>query len=174
MNLLALDPGTTETGYVIIEFGKLKKFGKLNNNDILDLIFNYPLTHLAIEKIAFYGVMAGASTFETCFWSGRFYEAWESQLKKQAIMVYRKDVKMELCGTTYMIKDKDVRKAIIKLFGGEASALGLKDKPGPLWNMANDAWQALAVGIYAYRLILGKLRSSDMQLRLDIKQPKER
>lgn len=99
--------------------------------------------HLAIEMVASYGMAVGVEVFETCLWIGRFIQAsgrpWHQ--------VYRKDVKLHLCGFT-TAKDANIRQALIDRFGpGKEKAVGYKKTPGPLYGITADLWQALAVGV---------------------------
>jgi hypothetical protein len=66
--------------------------------------------------------------FETCVWIGRFIEAWArfaDVLSHGPRLVYRKDVKLRLCGTV-KAKDPNVRQALLDLYGGENKAIGGK------------------------------------------------
>ena len=87
----------------------------------------------------------GKSVFETCVWIGRFIEAWNGEWE----YVYRKDVKMCLCGQT-RAKDSNIRQAIMDRYGSERSiAIGTKANPGPLYQVSKDIWAALGVAITA-------------------------
>jgi hypothetical protein len=105
---------------------------------------------VAIEMIASYGMPVGREVFETCVWIGRFQQALESP--GTAELVYRKDVKLHLCGSP-RAKDGNVRQALIDLFpatgGGKTPQIGTKKQPGPLYGMSSHAWAALGVAITA-------------------------
>jgi hypothetical protein len=91
---------------------------------------------------------ASAELFETLWWAGRFGEA-ASQAGIRIERLRRLDIKRHLCGTT-AAKDGNVRAALVDRFGGsggKAAAVGLKASPGPLYGVANDVWQALAVAV---------------------------
>jgi hypothetical protein len=101
---------------------------------------------MAIEMIASYGMPVGAEVFDTCVWIGRFTQAWPAA----TVPIFRKDVKMHLCGQT-KAKDKNVRQALIDRFGpGKDKAIGKKAKPGPLYGYSGDLWAALAVAVTYY------------------------
>jgi hypothetical protein len=107
---------------------------------------------LAIEMIASYGMPVGREVFETCVWIGRFVEAFSRDSRAHAPrLVYRKDVKMHLCGTN-KAKDANVRQALLDLFprtgGGATPQVGTKAKPGPLYGVSTHAWPALGVAVY--------------------------
>ncbi|MEJ1365646.1 MAG: hypothetical protein RPU42_11265, partial [Candidatus Sedimenticola sp. (ex Thyasira tokunagai)] len=78
---------------------------------------------------------------------GRFMEAFGADRTDR---VYRKDVKMEMCGTT-RAKDKNIRLSILDQYepagGGATPQVGTKSKPGPLYGVNKHAWSALAVGL---------------------------
>ena len=85
--ILAIDPGNTESGYVVIDKKTLKPIyaSKMNNNEILEFIQDQvdgilDIEHVAIEMVASYGMAVGASVFETCVWIGRFYECCKENL----------------------------------------------------------------------------------------------
>ena len=105
---------------------------------------------MAIEMVASYGMAVGKTVFETCMWIGRFMEAWESATGTKPQQVYRKDVKMHLCGSM-RAKDTNIRQAIIDRYpasgGGKCPQIGTKKEPGPLYGVSKDIWSALAVAI---------------------------
>ena len=62
-------------------------------------------------------------------------------------MIYRKDVKLHLCGSP-RAKDSNIRQALIDRFGpGKEKAIGLKKTPGPLYGVKSHVWAALAVAV---------------------------
>ena len=79
--LLAIDPGNTESGWVLLDTATCRpiEFDKTNNYDLRDaLISRHPSVqadHFVIEMVASYGMSVGADVFETCVWIGRFAEA---------------------------------------------------------------------------------------------------
>ena len=77
-------------------------------------------------------------------------EAWESATGTKPQQVYRKDVKMHLCGSM-RAKDTNIRQAIIDRYpasgGGKCPQIGTKKEPGPLYGVSKDIWSALAVAI---------------------------
>lgn len=159
MRILALDPGPAQTGWVVFSDGAVQSSGVLSNHDMLERVGNYSMwamtlscqaATLAIEMIASYGMPVGREVFETCVWIGRFKQAWH---EPEAVrLVYRKDVKLHLCGSP-RAKDGNVRQALIDLFpatgGGATPQIGIKSKPGPLFGISTHAWPALGVAITA-------------------------
>jgi hypothetical protein len=153
MLILALDPGPEQTGWVLYESERVRECGVMKNEQLLaDLLGQWPYdaSTLAIEMIASYGMPVGREVFETCVWIGRFQQAWS---EPDAVrLVYRKDVKLHLCGTS-KAKDPHVRQALLDLFprtgGGATPQVGTKGKPGPLYGVSSHAWPALGVAITA-------------------------
>jgi hypothetical protein len=146
--ILAIDPGTTQSGWCLFDGAAVKSSGVAQNNDIAQMIDAGAFDRLAIEMIASYGMAVGREVFETCVWIGRFVECFRDPDAVQ--LVYRKDVKIHLCGTT-KAKDPNVRQAIIDLFpatgGGKTPQIGVKGKPGPLFGVSSHAWPALGVAL---------------------------
>lgn len=157
VSVLAIDPGTTESAYVLYDPDTrgLVEFGKVYNAELLMLVREPLKRHarsMAIEMIASYGMPVGAEVFETCVWIGRFIEGWigiapgEPYRVRPHGYVYRREVKSHLCGSM-KAKDSNVRVAIEDLYGGRKVARGSKAAPGPLHGVTADVWAALAVAI---------------------------
>jgi hypothetical protein len=148
--ILAIDPGTTESGYCIYDGERVRESGVLANADMLVRVQQWPAARLCIEMIASYGMAVGREIFETCVWIGRFQQAWRSP--EVVELVYRRDVKLHLCGTT-KAKDPNVRQALLDMFprtgGGATPQVGTKNKPGPLFGVSSHAWAALGVAVTA-------------------------
>jgi Holliday junction resolvasome RuvABC endonuclease subunit len=141
--LLAIDPGTTESGWCVLEGRAVEASGVFANDEILDELEAYAdgRTHLAIEMIASYGMPVGREVFETCVWIGRFSERWYSRTEHLPALVYRQQVKLHLCGSA-RAKDANIRQALLDLIGPQ----GTKKAPGPTYGVKSHAWAALAVG----------------------------
>ena len=143
--ILAIDPGTTESGWVEFEGGRVLASGVSNNYELLMKVFRHPAKKLAIEMIASYGMPVGKEVFETCVWIGKFIAAFGSPLTPMHdFFVYRKDVKLHLCGTS-KAKDGNIRQALIDRLGPQ----GTKANPGPTYGVKSHAWAALAVAVTA-------------------------
>lgn len=148
--VLAIDPGTVQSGWCVFDGEEVLFSGVLDNGDLLNVITDdiYCADTLAIEMISSYGMAVGREVFETCVWIGRFKQAW---LHPDSVrLVYRRDVKLHLCGTP-RAKDANVRQAVIDLFprdgGGKTPQIGTKAQPGALYGVTSHAWPALAVAI---------------------------
>jgi hypothetical protein len=146
MNLIAIDPGTTQSAYVILHGMTPVRHGIVANEEMLlvlgDARVSEDAEDLVIEMVACYGMAVGKEVFETCVWIGRFIEAWRGP---NITRVTRHQVKMHLCHSA-KAKDGNVRQALLDMYGG-ATAVGKKASPGPLYGVHSDIWQALAVGV---------------------------
>ncbi len=117
---------------------------------VLDRIRDSAATVLAVEMIASYGMAVGKDVFATAVWSGRFsqrWNDWHAAGHGLLVPVYRRDVKLHLCGSA-RAKDANVRQALIDRFGpGKDRAIGVKASPGPLHGVSSHVWSALAVAV---------------------------
>ena len=152
MKTLAIDPGTTKSGWVMFSHGKVLDSGVMDNVDLRRRVAEgaFGLTWVdsgAMEMIASYGMAVGQSTFRTVWWAGRIADAWFSTSGKLPIEVFRQEVKLHLCHSA-KAKDGNIRQALIDMYGGsKESAIGKKASPGPLYGVSSHAWAALAVAV---------------------------
>lgn len=145
MIVLALDPGPDKTGWVVFGGGAVHSAGVLANHDMLSkvgLAGHTTADALAIEMVASYGMPVGREIFETVWWTGRFTQAWARP--DDVRLIYRRDVKIEMCGTA-RAKDSNVRQALIDRLGKP----GTKRRPGPTYGVSGDMWSALGVAVVA-------------------------
>ncbi len=151
VNTLAIDPGSEHSALVKLnDKGFPYWFAKVDNaaarvETVRSRIHIGPqgqIDHLAIEMIASYGMPVGKEVFDTCLWIGRIIEAWSGPFT----LVYRREVKMFLCGNN-AAKDGNIRQALIDRYGGKVAAIGNKRSPGPLYGISADVWSALAVAV---------------------------
>ena len=154
MRLLAIDPGPEQSAALTYDTDKAQPIAwmKCANDVVRNLITSADdVDHLAIEGLASYGMPVGAEVFETAYWIGGFIERWlfGRPYSPRPRLIYRKDVKLHICGNT-RAKDANVRQALIDRYGpGKERAVGLKKSPGPLYGLTSDCWSALAVAITA-------------------------
>ena len=155
--ILAIDPGTTQSAWVQYENGKVHLARIYPNETLVWRIADGEFAEcekLYIEMIASYGMPVGQTVFETCAWVGRFTQAWlmqtDTRLEDSSVeYIYRKDVKMHLCGTP-RAKDTNIRQAIMDLYGStREAAIGTKKNPQALYGVSKDMWAALGVAITA-------------------------
>lgn len=152
--ILAIDPGTTESAWVVYDPEARRVIGSATEENALVMARvrwfdrSEAPTVFAVEMIASYGMPVGAEVFATCVWIGRFAEAWDSANHTPARLIFRRQVKLHLCADS-RAKDANIRQALLDRFGGREAAIGKKKSPGPLHGVTGDAWSALAVAITA-------------------------
>jgi hypothetical protein len=111
VKVLAIDPGTTESAFIVWDGEKIHDSGFVMN-EVLRHFFSARLEFItvdaiAIEMIACYGMAVGKEVFETCVWIGRFIEL----AGKYPRLVFRRDIKMHLCNSA-KAKDANVSQAL--------------------------------------------------------------
>lgn len=158
--ILAIDPGNIESGIVLLD-DELKPIesGKYVNENVRQELrrnlnkYGHEL-HVAIEMVACYGMAVGASVFDTCVWIGRFKEMVE-QYNMDVTYIYRKDEKMNLCGSM-KAKDSNIVQALIDRFAPNTpnKGKGSKKEPGWFYGFKKDIWQAYAVGVTYHDMCL--------------------
>lgn len=166
--ILAIDPANVESGWVVLDCEDYRPlaFGKTENEKFRDMIYAGRFDGIndsvdlwgedevipAIEMVASYGMPVGREVFETCVWIGRFEEALlkarhgYSRLYTDPEFVFRKDVKMNVCGRT-SAKDANIRQALIDRFASTPSGKGTKKNPDWFYGFHADVWAAYAVGV---------------------------
>jgi len=146
MRLIAIDPGTTQSAYVVMDGATVVEHGIVPNLDMLDVLAdayaNLDVEHMAYEMVACYGMAVGREVFETCVWIGRFVQVFRGE----ATPIYRTEVKSRLCHSA-KAKDANIRQALLDLYGGKVAAIGKKKTPGPLYGIHSHEWAALAVAV---------------------------
>lgn len=144
MNYLGIDPGNEQSAYCVIDDKQnIIKFGKVDNEEMLKLICFITLSDrykIAIEKICNYGFRVGQSVFDTCFWSGRFFE---NAIDSKPVMVGRKAVITALTNNPNG-NDKLIRETMISRYGKQGNA---KNK-GKTYGISKDVWSALAIATW--------------------------
>lgn len=142
MSVLAIDPGTTQSGWVLLDGGRVAAAGVSPNSDVLSMIAGSTADMLCLEMIASYGMAVGREVFETCRWIGRFQQAWRDP--EAVKLIYRQEVKLHLCKSP-KAKDANIRQALIDAIGPQ----GTKKAPGPTYGVSSHAWAALGVAATA-------------------------
>ena len=149
---LAIDPGNTESAYVVIEDDTRRPvtFGKIPNDYLLGKMDMDPNVHFAdrvvIEMVASYRMPVGADVFETCVWIGRFVERAPVEPELQV----RGPVKLHHCRSS-KAKDSNIIQALVDRFapGQPNRGKGTKAAPGFFYGFRADIWQAYALAVYA-------------------------
>ena len=145
--IIAIDPGPERSAFVLWDGRQVHGSGWEENAMIrsrLEVFVRHSSRpRVAIEMIASYGMAVGASVFCTCVEIGRMVEV-SSRYHVAPELVFRKDVKLHVCGTP-RAKDANVRQALIDAYG----PVGTKGRPGPLYGVRSHVWAALAVAVTA-------------------------
>ena len=153
--ILAIDPGSTKSGWCIIDAATHKPltFDKTANDELLARL-RHTSIHAdggptVIEMIASYGMAVGAEVFATCVWIGRFYEAI-SISGPEPELIKRQPVKLHHCHSP-RATDANVRQALVDRFapGQRNHGKGTKAAPGWFHGFSADVWQAAALAVYA-------------------------
>ena len=149
-NLVAIDPGPVESGYVCIADGVVWRAGSATNEEILtDFHIDSKVT-VVMEWLNSMGMAVGQSVFNTCREIGRMQQHFTAR-GASVHMVQRNEVKQTLVGRTVGVTDAVIRQRLIDMFpptgGGKTPPVGVKANPGPLYLVKGHAWQALAAGL---------------------------
>jgi hypothetical protein len=157
--ILAIDPGNIESAYVLIDNNyKPIKFDKINNDELLTIIntietLDTPIFDVVIEMVASYGKPVGQTVFDTCVWIGRFMQlAIKNHYK--VTLIFRKDVKMNLCYSVFKVTDSVICQALKDRFG----IVGTKNNQGWFYGFKKDVWQAYALGVTFLDKLKGEIK----------------
>lgn len=153
MRLLAIDPGSTHSAYVVVD-DDLEPiwFDKIPNQELIESTHLHTVNHVVIEQIGHYGtgMPAGQTVFDTCVWIGRFYQqAFRGVTVEGIHLVPRREVKLHLCGQA-KANDGNIRQALIDRFASEQrnGGKGVKNEPGFFYGFHSDIWQCFALAVY--------------------------
>ena len=153
MQILAIDPGNIKSGYVIVEYNdtditKVLQVGKLDNDDLMQIIAESGNIDFAIEMIAGMGMTVGKEVFDTCVWIGRFWERALTRNYRTMEYIYRRDEKLCLCGSP-RAKDANIRQALVDRYAPTQPGYGkgTKKSPGFFYGFSADMWTAMAVAV---------------------------
>ena len=141
MIVLGCDPGTTESSIVIFDGQRIVYSQAYTNEGLLERLggtMSASADVLAVEWIESFGMAVGREVFESCYWIGRFVEAWP----KASVRITRRQVKLHLC-QSMKAKDANIRQALIDKLG----PVGTSKNPGPLYGISKHKWSALAVAV---------------------------
>lgn len=154
--ILAIDPGNTQSGYVVVEHDgeeirRVLEAGKKGNNELLPMLERklYGNGHdVAIEMIAGMGMTVGQEVFDTCVWIGRFWQTVLWQTGYGPTRIFRREEKLDLCGSL-SAKDANIRQALVDRYapGQPNFGKGTKKDPGFFYGFSADMWAAMAVAV---------------------------
>lgn len=150
MNVLAIDPGYEESGWVLFDGRYVLEHGIETNEELLSRISRGTwrvgeIGAVVFEAIESYGMAVGREVFETVFITGRLFERARYRTE-QPTRITRRAVKLHLCESA-RAQDSNIRVAILDRFGGKARAIGTKAAKGPLYGIKAHEFAALAVAI---------------------------
>lgn len=144
MRVFAIDPGSEQSGWVLLDTQPrlvLVDSGIHPNGDMLDWIRDGQRADvLAIEVAESFGQKVWAQVFVTTRWVGRMQQVWRQP--DQVELVTRSQVKLCVAGKR-AAKDADIRQCLIDRIGD----VGRKATPGPLYGMRSHCWPALGVAV---------------------------
>ena len=180
IHTLAIDPGTTKSGWCYIVDEEPLDHGWFDNEKIYTQIKSLACP-VVIEDVTHMGMPVGRDVFETVRWSGRFDYLAREGMQQPVTYISRSVVKLSLCGST-RANDGTIRQAIIDRFGGDEIAVGGKKcrgkckgkgwfgrehatcpdcggtgkitPPGSLFGISGHVWSALAVGLTYHDMLL--------------------
>ncbi len=151
LRIMAIDPGTKESAYVVISTNpkiKVLEHATVDNYSVFSVIEDFTLSmggsentsELLIEDIESYGMAVGWDVFQTVRWTGRFDREWWHLTQRGARYIKRSKIKTVLCGST-RAKDPNIRQALIDMWG----PTGTMKAPGLIYGISKHLWSALAV-----------------------------
>lgn len=148
MNIIAIDPGSVNSAFVIVddEYTITHK-KKCPNDEILDVIKECDCDVVVIERVASYGMPVGREVFDTCEWIGRFVQTALDNLK-DVEYVFRQEEKLTICHSQ-KAGDANIRRALIDRFSRHdfKNGKGTKQNPDFFYGFCADIWSAFAVAV---------------------------
>lgn len=139
---MSIDPGTTKTAYMVYHpmSSTWSRFGKVPNAQVLAEILAVRPELVVCEDMQSMGRPVGNEVFATVRFTGRIQQICFNE-EIPFHLIKRTTIKKFLCPKVFRSKDKDVRAALIRIYGEQGS----KSDPGPTYGIANDVWSALAI-----------------------------
>ena len=175
MRLLAIDPGTTQSAYAMLnEDYSLVRAAKVENEVLLTLVKDGDWDEMAIECMEARHVVngvIGAETYDTCYWIGRYMQAAEDR-DKPVHKIYRTQERTRLIptkknklpkhpDTVGQGADSQIRATLIRRFAKHdmKNGKGKAAHKDVFYGFANDMWAAFAVGV----VCLDKQREEELK-----------
>ncbi len=145
VRVIAVDPGSKESGYVSWD-GQNLGLREIIPNQTFETFLKVadPNDILAIEQVTNYGTNVGRSVYDTVFWSGIF----KGTFNGETILIPRPSIKLFICGLRNA-KSSHVRQALIDRFGEP----GKKKEPGFTYGLKDHMWSAFAVAVYFWDIV---------------------
>lgn len=155
MLIMAIDPGNTQTAFVLMDSTTYKPYrqAKLNNKAVVQEIIKLVTwespaeIRFVIERVACYGMPVGREVFDTCEWIGRFSQLIELH-GHPVHYVFRADEKQDICHSP-RANDATIHQALVDRFAKHDLKTGKGTKKDPDWfyGFKADMWAAYAVGV---------------------------
>lgn len=149
-NILAIDPGTTESGICLIqdyqyEQPYILRAEKLPNYDLVSklMLFTSPGTEVVIEGMSNQSRMFGDSSIQTCYFIGKLLHICEV-LYKLPVTVYKRHQYGRFFVTSGVLNDSSLRAALETIWGPSAK----KTDPLHALRGASDKRSAFALAKY--------------------------
>lgn len=145
MNVLAIDPGTHESAFVVWTGNQILVSGIEPNETLLRMLQFKEIADLndtdvcAIEMVQCMGMIVGQEVFDTCVWIGRMFERCQPQPR----LIFRRFVKLHHCQNA-RAKDSNIRQSLIDKYG----APGTKHAQGVTYGLKSHIWQAFALATF--------------------------
>lgn len=157
-HVVGVDPGTTESAWVMIEDGYPVEHKFEPNEGLLSRLrggYFFDDIPIIFERIDFMGEFMGKTTLETAVWTGRFMEAACQHPPGRVIArLSRSDVVKHFGirngarpGEKRPNPDSLLRRAMFLRYGQEPPGPGQRVKDGPMVGVTGHILQALALGL---------------------------
>lgn len=166
MRVLAVDPGSEQSGYVAIDNeNRPFRMGILDNQDFLyefgELCSG--VSGFAVERTNPYVMTTKdghpyvpKQLAQTWVFIGELKAYWDLLGEGgEVAFVGRRDALKYVTGKGSRVGDKEMREGLIELYGGREVAVGLKKNPGPLYGVKSHIWAALGVAVTFNNTIKG-------------------
>lgn len=144
MRVLAIDPGTEQSGLVLHEIPRTPvKFKVSSNVEIAENMIRSGTKHyqhVVLEMFACYGMPASDESIQTVVWTGRFAQIALQTNECPVTYIFRSTIRSSLCKST-KAGDPEVNQRLRDIYGKP----GTKKEPGVLYGIKSHAWAALAV-----------------------------
>lgn len=144
MVLIAVDTGTRDSAYVVVETDtyEILEAKKVPNEDMLKLLRDGYYDDCVVEMFSSYGGGSGRDVFESIVMVGRVVESQWWRFERDGKVIPRIEVKKHVCGTVNA-NDASVIRALKDRFGDK----GTKKNPGWFYGVKMDCWQAYALAV---------------------------
>ena len=147
-NILAIDPGTTESGVCLIQDYQYEQpfilqAEKLENNEVVKWVRELlPNTEVVIEGMSNQSRMFGDSSIQTCYFIGKLLHICE--LDELPVTIYKRHEYGRFFVTSGILNDSSLRAALETIWGPSSK------KTDPLYALrgASDKRSAFALAKY--------------------------